>query len=592
MSSLLQSLSQTVSSAFASAGYDPKLGTVTASDRPDLCQFQCNGALQAAKEHREKPRDVALKVIGALREAPGSAAIFAKLDVAGPGFINIDAADDWIVGHIARQAADERLGVDRVAAPKKIFIDYGGANIAKPMHVGHLRSSIIGDSLKRIARFLGHEVVGDIHLGDWGLQMGMLIAEMARRQPELSYFAAEATGDFPAESPVTISDLQQLYPEASARAKRDTEAMAAARAATAELQSGRAGYRALWRHFVAVSVAELRADLADLGVDFDLWLGESDVTDQIPGLIERLESQGAARLHEGALIVDVAEADDKRELPPLLLAKSDGAALYATTDLATLEQRVRQGARSMLYVVDNRQADHFLQVFRAARKTGLAAPDIELEHVGFGTMNGPDGKPFKTREGGVMRLKDLMSSVTAKARERMAEAKVAADYSAEEKDAIAADVGLAALKYADLVNHRAKDYVFDLERFSSFEGKTGPYLLYAVVRVKSILDNAEARGLKAGALMAPASDAERALLLSLAAFPDVVNQAFDARAPSYLAEYAHSLATSFNKFYAEHHILSEGDAARQASWLALVSDTARVLEKALEMLGIHVPRRM
>ena len=434
MSSLVGSLTQIVSAAFAAAGYEPAFGTVVVSGRPDLCEFQCNGALPAAKAHGEKPRDVALKVIGALRAAPGGAATFAKLDVAGPGFINIDVTDEHLVAQIARQSADDNLGVERAPEPQKIFIDYGGANIAKPMHVGHLRSSIIGDSLKRIARFLGHEVVGDIHLGDWGLQMGMLIAELAQRRPELSYFEADRTSGFPPESPVTIADLQRLYPEASARAKQDAGAMEAARLATAELQSGRAGYRALWRHFVDVSLAELRADFADLGVDFDLWLGESDVADEIPDLLERLRDRGAARLHEGALIVDVAEAEDKRELPPVLLAKSDGAVLYATTDLATLDQRAREGASLMLYVVDNRQADHFAQVFRAARKTGVAPAGVALEHIGFGTMNGPDGKPFKTREGGVMRLKDLMGSVTAKARERMAEAKVAADYSEEPAD--------------------------------------------------------------------------------------------------------------------------------------------------------------
>ena len=590
MSSLIIRLGQAAADAFAAAGYDPKFGTVTVSDRPDLCQFQCNGALQAAKQHGERPRDVAAKVIAALRES-GSASTLAKIDMAGPGFINIDVTDDALAGQIASQSSHARLGVEPVAEPKKIFIDYGGANVAKPMHVGHLRSSIIGDSLKRVGRLLGHDVIGDIHLGDWGLQMGMLIAELERRQPELPYFDSNATV-FPAESPVTIEDLQQLYPEANARAKQDPEAMEAARLATAELQAGRAGYRALWRHFVDVSVRELRADFWSLGVEFDLWLGESDVADHVPALVEQLKAQGAAYLHEGALIVDVAEPGDKRELPPLLLTKSDGAALYSTTDLATLEQRMRDRAEVILYVVDNRQSDHFEQVFRAARKTGIVPPNVILEHIGFGTMNGPDGKPFKTRAGGVMRLKDLMSSVTTKARERMTEAKVAADYSEDEKDAIATDVGLAALKYADLVNYRAKDYVFDLDRFSSFEGKTGPYLLYAVVRVKSIMDNAAARGLAPGRLIAPGSDAERRLMLTLAQFPDVVNLAFAARAPSYLAEYAYALATTFSKFYTDHHILSESDSARQVSWLALVSYTARVLEQALDMLGIHVPRRM
>jgi arginyl-tRNA synthetase len=592
MTSLKETMTQTVSGAFAALGYGASFGQVVESARPDLSQFQCNGALGAAKQSKAKPRDVAQRVVEALILAPGANAVFRTLDIAGPGFINIDLTDAYLTDHISGLASDARLGCEPVLKPLKIVVDYGGANIAKPMHVGHLRSSIIGECLKRIGRFLGHEVVGDVHLGDWGLQMGMLIAEMADRYPELPYFDAAKTADYPAESPVSIVDLQQLYPEASQRAKSNADAMEAARRATMELQAGRAGYRALWAHFVKVSVSELKSDFAALGVSFDLWLGESDVNELIPVLVESLRASGFAVASEGALIIDVSESADSRELPPLLLTKSDGAVLYATTDLATIEDRVRDGSNLVLYVVDNRQADHFVQVFRAARKTHVAPLTVGLEHIGFGTMNGSDGKPFKTREGGVMRLRDLMNTVTAKARDRMTEAEVAIGYSEEERASIARDVGLGALKYADLMNHRTKDYVFDLERFSSFEGKTGPYLLYATVRIKSILRKAEVRNLSPGQLIAPASDAERKLVLALAKFPDVISATFESRAPNTLAEYTYNLATTFNRFYSEHHILRETDSAQQQSWLTLVSCTARALEQALQLLGMQVPDRM
>jgi arginyl-tRNA synthetase len=592
MSSLKQILSARLGDAFAAAGYDRGHGQVADSSRPDLAQFQCNGAMAAAKQRREKPREIAQRVIDELRAAPDAADVFRQVDIAGPGFINLSLTDTALAAQVSAAAGDPMLGCDAPQEPLKIFVDYGGPNVAKPMHVGHLRSSIIGDSLKRIARFAGHVVVGDVHLGDWGLQMGMLIAELARRRPELPYFDETKTVGFPEQSPVTIDDLQELYPQASQRAKADEAAMAAARAATRELQAGRPGYRALWRHFVDVSVAELRADFAALDIEFDLWLGESDVSDAIPPLLDRLRREGLAVISEGAEIIHVAEPGDKRELPPLILVKSDGAVLYGTTDLATIEQRVRQGADLVLYVVDKRQSDHFEQVFRAARKTGIAPPHVALEHAGFGTMNGKDGKPFKTREGGVMRLKDLIEIVTSKARERMAEAEVAVDYSEDEKERIARDVGIAALKYADLMNHRTKDYVFDLERFSAFEGRTGPYLLYAAVRIKSILRNAEERGFEAGKLAPPASAAERDLFLELSSFPDAVAAAFDTRAPNALAEYAFRLATALSRFYSEHHILREDDSAKRASWLGLMRCTAAVLERSLELLGLRVPERM
>jgi arginyl-tRNA synthetase len=590
MDPLSQRLTSLLQDAFERAGLDRRFGSVTPADRPDLGHFQCNGALPAAKSQGVKPRDLAERVVSSLGDsAPG---VFAEVSVAGPGFINLKLTNEYLARHVADMGQDDRLGCPGTPAPQRVFVDYGGPNIAKPMAVHHLRSTIIGESLKRIARFLGHDAVADVHLGDWGLQMGMLIAELRRRSPSLPYFEEGRSTGFPRESPVSIADLQDMYPAASGRAKADPAAMDEAREATRQLQMGHPGFRALWRHFVDVSVAELRTDFERLSVDFDLWLGESDTNDAIAPLVARLRSEGLAFQSEGAWVIDVSEESDKDEVPPLILTKSDGAALYGTTDLATIADRVARGARLILYVVDNRQAGHFRQVFRAARKTRIAPPDIGLEHVGFGTMNGKDGKPFKTREGGVMRLSDLITMVTDKARERMAEAEVGRGYADDERERIAQAVGLAALKYADLVNHRAKDYVFDLDRFTAFEGRTGPYLLYAAVRIRSILRKAEERGFSVGPLGEPQSDAERAVLLEIAKLPDVIGQAFDARAPNHLADQAYQLATVFNRFYKDHHILREADPAQRSSWLGLVELTARVLVQLLELLGLTVPERM
>ncbi len=559
------------------------------SNRPDLGQFQCNGALAAAKELGRNPREIGRMVAGFLEEASE----FEAVSLAGPGFINITLTDSFLADHVRSTALDARYGVPLLEAPVRVIVDYGGPNVAKPMHVGHLRAAIIGESIKRISRFLGNDTLGDVHLGDWGLQMGMLIAELEHRRGDLPYFDADFSGPYPLDPPVTVDELERLYPEANARAKADETVMEAARRATAELQSGRPGYVALWRHFVNVSIESLKADYHELNVDFDLWLGESDTQERIQPMIDRLVEEGYAFQSEGALVIDVTEPEDKRELPPLILRKGDGAVLYGTTDLATIEQRVTElEARLILYVVDKRQSDHFTQVFRAAHKTGIAPECVQLEHIGFGTMNGKDGKPFKTREGGVMRLRDLMQMVTDKARERMREAGVAEGYGEEETGSIARLVGMAALKFADLMNHRTRDYVFDLERFSSFEGRTGPYLLYTVVRTKSILRNARARKIEEGTPGPPTSAMERDLLLAISAFPDAVHLAYSQRAPNHISEYAYNLATAFNRFYREHHILNEPDTGRRASWLGLARLSAAVLEKALYLLGIEAPERM
>ncbi|MDF1596483.1 MAG: arginine--tRNA ligase [Acidimicrobiia bacterium] len=587
--SLLTDLSGLFGDAFASIGLDRAFGEVSFSQRPDLGQFQCNGALPAAKPAGRNPREIAQEVL----EVVSGDERIAELSLAGPGFINITLTDEFLATELDELAHDPRLGVAKVTESLSVIVDYGGPNVAKEMHVGHLRPAIIGESIKRILRFEGHQVTGDVHLGDWGTPMGQLIVELSERMPELPYFDPNGTGPYPAESPVSVADLQLMYPIASQRAKDDASFAEAARQATLELQDGRPGYRALWQHFRTVSIDAMREVYEDLGVHFDLWNGESTVHDRIQPMIERLIGAGLTRLSDGAIVVDVADEADTKEIPPLLLAKTDGAYLYGTSDLATIEERIEDlGARIMVYVVDVRQSLHFEQVFRAARLTGIAAPDVVLEHAGNGTVNGPDGKPFKTRDGDLLRLADLVAMVVERATQRLDENELATGYPREERHRIAHLVGMAALKFGDLHNHRASNYIFDVERFTSFEGKTGPYLLYGAVRAKSILRKAAEGALDGGPIIPASRDTERNLMLQLTRLPEVFARAVEHRAPNQLAEYAFEFAADFNRFLADCHILSEPDAARQGSWLALVGTTLRQLELVLDLLGIDIPERM
>ncbi len=591
MSSLKEQLSQLTADAFVACGYDAKYGNVAVSQRRELADYQCNGALQAAKPYKKKPRDIAQEVAAKLSED----ASFAEVSIAGPGFVNLRLSEQFLSSHINHMAGDEngRCGVPTSQEPLSIIVDYGGANIAKPLHVGHLRAAIIGESLKRLCVFLGHKTLGDVHLGDWGLQMGQIIMELERRNPDWVYFDASFEGEYPSESPVTIDDLQEIYPAASARSKSDPEAKAAAQQATSELQSGRRGYMALWQHFFDISVGDLKHNYSQLDVHFDLWLGESHTQPLVADMVQQLIDDGHAIYSDGALIVPVAEESDKKDMPPLMLVKSNESIGYGTTDLATLVQRMRDyDPDEILYVVDGRQQEHFKQVFRAAYNSGIVPESTKLEHNYFGTMNGKDRKPFKTREGDVMRLDDLIQMIMSKAEERLEEIDAAADYDATEKQEIARQVGIAALKFADLVNHRTGDYVFDLERFSSFEGRTGPYLLYAAVRTRSILRKAADQGLQAGDIIAAASDEERELQLKLLELTDLLRFASETRAPNHLCEYAYSLAGAFNRFYAQHHIINEENKAQQASWLGLSQLTVDVLVLVLDLLGISVPERM
>jgi arginyl-tRNA synthetase len=585
--SLISDLSRSFGDGFAALGLDRSFGTVLPSQRPELADYQCNGALAAAKAAGRNPRDLAQAVIDELADRT----LYRRLEIAGPGFINITVTDDALAGSVQAMGDDDRLSVPEPTVRHQVLVDYGGPNMSKSMHVGHLRASIIGESLKRLFRFAGHQVAGDIHIGDWGMPVGQLIIELARRRPELVFFDPGYEGPYPTESPVGLDDLSEMYPIVVARCAEDPAEAERARQATLELQNGRPGYRALWQHFHDVSVAEQKKDFEALGVEFDLWRGESTVQDRLQPLVRRLAEDVAVE-SDGALIVDVSSPEDKKEMPPLLLTRSDRSYLYSTTDLATVEQRVEEGYDLLLYVVDARQGLHFEQVFRAARLAGIAPPSVGMEHTQFGTVNGPDGKPFKTREGGVLRLNDLMDLVTEAARARLDDAEIARDYPADERDRIARQVGLGALKFGDLSNHRTTNYLFDLDRFTSFEGKTGPYLQYSAVRIQSVLRRAAERGLEPGPIVAPTGGPERGLMLRLVRLPEVIERAVDLRAPNTVTEYAYELATDFNRFYEACHILSEEDPVRQASWLALVDVTLRVLRVLLDLLGIEIPERM
>ncbi|MNK23381.1 Arginine--tRNA ligase [compost metagenome] len=600
MTDLKTSLSEAVAAAFAAEGVDASLARVVASDRPDLADFQSNGALAAAKALKANPRELAAKVA----ERLAADARLSSVEVAGPGFINLKLSDAALSQRAAKVAADDALAGASLNTPaRKVVIDYAGPNVAKPMHVGHLRSSIIGESLKRLFRFRGDIVWGDAHFGDWGFQMGLLITACGDEGLALP-FMADGDGPFPAESPVTLEDLERLYPQAAAKAKEDPAFRDRARKATAELQNGRPGYRALWAHFVAVSRTALQREFGALDVTFDLWNGESDADPLMPEMLAHLKETGLLVPDDGAQVVHVARPGETRKKkladgsvieapspPPLLVVSSEGSAMYGTTDLATiLDRRKSIDPDLILYVVDERQAEHFEQVFRAAYLAGYA-PEKSLEHLGFGTMNGADGKPFKTRAGGVLKLHDLITMATDKARERLKEARLGDDLPEAEFEDIARKVAVAALKFADLSNNRTTSYVFDLDRFMSFEGKTGPYLLYQAVRVKSLLRKAADQGVEIAPLVV-AEPAERDLALTLDAFDAATADAYDKRSPNLIAEHAYRLAQSFSKFYAACPILVAPDAATKGSRLALAAASLHQLETALDLLGIETPERM
>ena len=588
MKKMLDLLSAEVAKAFAEAGYDEKYARVSLSNRPDLCEYQCNGAMAAAKEYHKAP----IMIANAVVEAMQGSEVFGEVQAVNPGFINMKVNNEYLSQYLNGMEKDERMGCEKAENPKTIMIDYGGPNVAKPLHVGHLRSAIIGESVKRIARFAGHKVIGDVHLGDWGLQMGLIITELRERKPELVYFDEAYEGEYPAEAPFTISELEEIYPTASGKSKQDEAYKEAAMQATYELQYGRRGYQALLKHILNVSVTDLKRNYANLKVDFDLWKGESDAQPYIPDMVQKMKDGGYAYVSDNALVVDVKEDTDTKEVPPCMLLKSDGASLYTTTDLATIVERMKlYNPDEIIYVVDKRQEMHFIQVFRCARKCGLVTDKTELKFLGFGTMNGKDGKPFKTRDGGVMRLEYLLKDINEEMLKKIQESRPMEEKEAEETAKI---VGLSAVKYGDLSNQASKDYIFDVERFTSSEGNTGPYILYTIVRIKSILRKYEESGKKAGEgkIGAGRSDSEKALQLELSKFNSVMETAFEECAPHKICAYIYDLANAFNKFYHETKILATDDMEAQSSWISLLLLTRRVLETCIDMLGFEAPEKM
>lgn len=595
MKKILDLITAEITQAFVDCGYDAKYGKVTLSNRPDLCEYQCNGAMAAAKEYKKAPFMIADEVAAKLAEA----SMFSMTESVKPGFLNLKLDETFLASYVADMQADEgRFGCEKAENPKTIMIDYGGPNVAKPLHVGHLRSAIIGESIKRIGKFVGHKVIGDVHLGDWGLQMGLIITELKLRQPELVYFDENFEGEYPKEAPFTISELEEIYPTASKKSKEDEAYKEAAMQATYELQNGRKGYQALLSHILNVSVTDLKKNYENLNVSFELWKGESDAQPYIPAMVQKMKDDGFAYVSDGALVVDVKEDTDTKEIPPCMILKSDGASLYNTTDLATIVWREEDyDPDEIIYVVDKRQELHFVQVFRCARKTGLVKPETELKFLGFGTMNGKDGKPFKTRDGGVMRLEYLVSEIDNEMLKKITEnqkSKENLGISEEEAKETAKTVALAAIKYGDLSNQASKDYIFDIDRFTSFEGNTGPYILYTIVRIKSILHKYHDLGKSAeGAVITSVhSESEKNLMLEISKFNAVIDGAFADTAPHKICSYIYDLANAFNSFYHETKIMSEEDETVQKSYIRLLELTKSVLETSIDLLGFSAPERM
>lgn len=580
-------IEERIEKAFEMAGYDKKYAKVTLSNRPDLCEYQCNGAMAAAKEYKKAPIMIANEIIEILENEK----IFSKIEAVMPGFININVNEEFLADYINDINIDEKLGCNVNENPKTIVIDYGGANVAKPLHVGHLRSAVIGESIKRMLRFLGNNVIGDVHLGDWGLQMGLIITELQERKPDLIYFDENYNGEYNEEAPFTISELEEIYPAANAKSKEDEEFKERAHLATLKLQQGYPPYRAIWNHIINVSVTDLKKNYGNLDVSFELWKGESDADEYIPDMIDMLKKQELLYESQGAMVVDVVEETDTKEIPPCIIQKSDGAALYATSDLATLVQRNRDFNPDMVaYVVDKRQEMHFTQVFRVAKKANIVDDKTKLVFVGFGTMNGKDGKPFKTRDGGVMRLENLIKEISDAVYDKIMENRSVTE---EEARKTAKIVGLAALKYGDLSNQASKDYIFDVDRFSSFEGNTGPYILYTIVRIKSILNKYfEEDELSNEKIMPADNSSEKELMLILSRFNEVIENSVLELAPHKICAYIYEVSNAFNKFYHETKILTCEDISRKESYINLITLTKKSLEICIELLGFSAPDRM
>ena len=588
MEKFLDLISNEMKQAFEAAGYDRELGKVTVSNRPDLCEYQCNGAMAGAKLYKKAPIMIANDVAGKCTDSR----VFAEVQAVTPGFLNLKIKGSFLADYLTQMEKEEKFGLNAPEKQKTIIVDYGGPNVAKPLHVGHLRSAVIGESVKRIARYIGHKVIGDIHMGDWGLQMGLVITEMKERYPDLVYFDESFDGEYPEEAPVTVTELEEIYPTASRKSKEDPAYKEKAMEATFKLQSGVKGYRALWKQIIKISVADMKRNYDNLNVTFDLWKGESDVHDVIPGMVDYMKKEGYAYISDGALVVDVKEDTDTKEIPPCMILKSDGASLYNTTDLATIMERMREyHPDQMIYLTDKRQDLYFEQVFRCARKTRLVDEDTELVHIGFGTVNGADGHAFKTRDGGVMRLEMLINEINEKMYQKIVESR---EVDEEEARNTAKIIALSAIKYGDLSNQASKDYIFDIDKFTSFEGDTGPYILYTIVRIKSILAKAKEQGedLTNLTLKEADTDSQKALMMTIARFNAMMENAYDEVAPHKICAYIYDLANALNRFYHENRILAEEDETKKRSWLGLLILTKEILEACIDVLGFSAPERM
>ena len=588
MEKFLDLISNEMKQAFEAAGYDRELGKVTVSKRPDLCEYQCNGAMAGAKLYKKAPIMIANDVADKCTDSR----VFAEVQAVAPGFLNLKIKGSFLADYLTQMEKEEKFGLEVPEKQKTIIVDYGGPNVAKPLHVGHLRSAVIGESVKRIARYIGHKVIGDIHMGDWGLQMGLVITEMKERYPDLVYFDESFDGEYPEEAPVTVTELEEIYPTASRKSKEDPAYKEKAMEATFKLQSGVKGYRALWKQIIKISVADMKRNYDNLNVTFDLWKGESDVHDVIPGMVDYMKKEGYAYISDGALVVDVKEDTDTKEIPPCMILKSDGASLYNTTDLATIMERMREyHPDQMIYLTDKRQDLYFEQVFRCARKTKLVDEDTELVHIGFGTVNGADGHAFKTRDGGVMRLEMLINEINEKMYQKIVESR---EVDEEEARNTAKIIALSAIKYGDLSNQASKDYIFDIDKFTSFEGDTGPYILYTIVRIKSILAKAKEQGedLTNLTLKEADTDSQKALMMTIARFNAMMENAYDEVAPHKICAYIYDLANTLNRFYHENRILAEEDETKKCSWLGLLILTKEILEACIDVLGFSAPERM
>ncbi len=591
MKKILEMLSEEMGKAFEAAGYDGALGRVTISNRPDLCEYQCNGAMAGAKRYKKAPIAIADDVAEKLADSE----VFQEAAAAAPGFLNLKLSGKFLLDVVKTMSKEPKFGLEMPEKPKKIVIDYGGPNLAKPLHVGHLRSAILGESVKRICRYAGHECIGDVHMGDWGMPMGLVITGLKEQHPEWVYFNEGYEGEYPVEPPFTVAELEEIYPAASARSKEDPEFKAKAMENTYKLQNGVRGHRALWKHILNASVADLKKNYRNLNVEFDLWKGESDVHELIPDMVAEMKEKGYAYISEGALVVDVKEDTDTKEIPPCMILKSDGAALYNTTDLATIMERVRlYQPDEIIYMTDKRQELYFEQVFRCARKTKLVKPEMQLKFLGFGTMNGSDGKPFKTRDGGVMRLEKLVQDTKDEMYRKIREGRKCLEMSEQEAKEISDIVALSALKYGDLSNQASKDYIFDIDKFTSFEGDTGPYILYTIVRIKSILAKYREQGgsTEALELLEAGNASEKALEMTLTQFNTMMQNAAEETAPQRVCAYVYDLANALNHFYHETPILKEEDAGRQQSLIALIMLTKDIMETCIDLLGFSAPEKM